>query len=145
MPGFRFPSAPVWRFRAGRFTVELYVTRDSSYRYDGDDEDGETQAMLDSGELVAFDSQVVVSLDGEQIASDHLGGSVYKCDDVPDFWTAHRGPDAMDRNCSIMRAKRGANVCICHYFPDMVRAAISEARDAVRAMTVPPRIRESAK
>jgi hypothetical protein len=37
----------------------------------------------------------------------------------------------MNRNCSIMRAARGGNVCICHYFPGMVAEAINAARKGV--------------
>lgn len=125
---FRFPSGPVWKFRTKEFRVELYVTRDRNYQYDGDDEGGETQAKLDSGEYVAFDSVVTVEFRGEEIASDHLGGSVYESDKVPEFWTAHRDSDPMNRNCSIMRAANGENCGICHYFPDMVASAISLAR-----------------
>ena len=47
------------------------------------------------------------------------------------FWTDHRDSDPMNRNCSIMRAARGGNVVICHYFPDMVRTAVDEARKAL--------------
>ena len=63
----------VWTFDTARFRVALQITPDYAYRYDGDDEDGETQAKLDSGEYVAFDSRVVVMLDGEEIGSDSLG------------------------------------------------------------------------
>jgi len=72
---------------------------------------------------------VIVQLDGTIIGADLLGGSVYKSGEESDFWTAHRDPDPMNRNCSIMRAKAGKPVAICHYFPEMVRAAIAEARD----------------
>jgi hypothetical protein len=118
----------VWRFRTKRFTVELQLSEEPGYCYDGEDEDGETQAALDSGEFVAFDSRVIVYLDDEEIGSDSLCGSVYAADSVAEFWTAHRDPNPMNRNCSEMRAARGSNVCICHYFPGMVRQAISEAR-----------------
>jgi hypothetical protein len=117
-----------WSFETARFRVELELMRDRGYRYDGEDEDGETQRKLDSGEYVAFDSCVRVLLDGEEIASDWLGGSVYADGEEPQFWTAHRDSDFTNRNCSLMRIARGSNVCICHYFPDMVRQAISEAR-----------------
>lgn len=120
-------SYRAWKFRSGRFVVSLYIDQDYGYQYDGDDPDGETQAKLDEGEYIAFDSTVSVSLDGKEIGSDHLGGSVYAVDDMADFWTAHRSADPMNRNCSIMRAARGGNVCIGHYFPDMVRNAIKEA------------------
>ena len=123
----------VWTFRTARFAIEFAIAYDHGYQYDGDDQDGETQANLDAGEYVAFDSRVSVLLDGVEIGSDSLGGSVYAADEVDEFWTAHRDPDAMNRNCSIMRAAHpaGPMVSICHYFPDMVRQAIAEARQHV--------------
>jgi len=122
----------VWTFKAGRFVVSLELIRDHGYQYDGDDENGETQSALDSGELVAFDSFVTVEMDGEEIGADALCGSVYSSDDVAAFYTDHRCADPMNRNCSIMRAARG-NCSICHYFPDMVRQAIAEARGTIAA------------
>lgn len=124
----------VWSFKTARFTVALQIAQDYGYQYDGDDEDGETQAKLDSGEYVAFDSRVVVKLGSISYGSDYLGGSVYAAGEIAEFWTAHRDQDAMNRNCSIMRAAwRGegnpdAKISICHYFPDMVRQSIAEAR-----------------
>lgn len=123
----------VWRFKTARFLVTLRIEPDYGYQYDGDDPDGETQARLDNGDYLAFDSVVTVYLDGAEIASDSLGGSVYDANSVDEFWTAHRDPNPMNRNCSIMRGKHpaGPNVTIVHYFPDMVRAAIDEARKHV--------------
>lgn len=138
-------SRPVWQFKTARFTVGLYLQRDRSYRYDGDDENGETQAALDSGEYVAFDSVVRVALDGETIAENHLGGSVYAAETVSEFWTAHRDPNPMNRNCAAMRLASGgsedARVSICHYFPGMVSEAIADAREHVEQMVIPPRMR----
>jgi hypothetical protein len=131
----------VWSFETARFTVRLDIERDWNHCYDGDDEDGETQAKLDSGEYVAFDSRVVVELDGEEIGVNYLGASVYGANDYSDFWTAHRGNDPMDRNCSVMRDARGHNVSICHYFPGMVKEAVSSARAFLAKV---PRMREGA-
>lgn len=137
-------SGRKWSFRTKRFKVSLYLERLHGYQYDGDDPDGETQSQLDSGELIAFDSRVEVELDGQVIGENHLGGSVYKDGEESEFWTAHRDPDPANRNCTIMRASHpaGPRVSICHYFPEMVSEAISEARCYVRDMTVPPYIRE---
>lgn len=118
----------VWRFRTANFQVELRLERDFNYRYDGDDEDGKTQAAIDSGEYVAFNAFVSVFWNGEQIGQDALHGSVYGRDEVVDFYTAHRDANPMNRNSSIMRAAEGLNVCICHYFPGMVLEAIKDAR-----------------
>lgn len=117
----------LWTFRSGRFLVGLTLEETPGYQYDGDDPDGETQAAIDSGEYVAFDSKVWVELDGEEIASDYLCGSVYA--DTQDFVSEHYG----------CRPKGyGA------YFPDMVRQAIGEARDYLRTRQAPPYIRASA-
>jgi hypothetical protein len=118
----------VWKFETARFSVALQIMESEGYQYDGDDEDGETQSLLDSGSLVAFDSVVTVSLDGVEIASDHLGGSVYYADRISEFWTDHRSPDPMNRNCEAFRARYGQNAVVCHYFPDMVREAVRQAR-----------------
>lgn len=123
----------VWTFKAGRFVVSLELTRDYGYKYDGEDEDGETQAALDCGDFVAFDSAVIVELDGEEIGADYLGGSVYSRDGVEDFYIGHRDIDPMNRNCSIMRAAHGGNRSIGHYFPDMVSQAIGQARRTIAA------------
>lgn len=116
-----------WSFVTARFRVQLDIESDYNHKYDGDDENGEIQRMLDDGELVAFDSSVRVYLDGNLIGADYLGASIYQIGKEYEFWTAHRDPNPMNRNCSIMRAARG-NVTICHYFPDMVREAIKAAR-----------------
>ena len=121
----------VWAFKTARFTVELQIAQDYGYQYDGDDEDGETQRRLDSGEYVAFDSRVVVYCAGREVGFDSLGGSVYAAGDVSEFWTAHRDANPMNRNCKAFREARGANSVICHYFPAMVAQAISEARKAL--------------
>lgn len=118
----------VWTFATKRFRVELQITLLESYRYDGDDEDEETQLGLDDGSIVAFDSRVFVYLDEQVVGVDYLGGSVYEHDKIADFWTAHRDPDPMNRNSSIMRTEKGQNYGICHYFPSMVAEAIKDAR-----------------
>lgn len=122
----------VWSFKTDKLEVVLILERDYNYRYDGDDENGETQSALDSGEYVAFDSRVEVLMGGERIGFDLLCGCVYSAEDMVDFYTAHRSTDPVNRNCSIMRAKNGEKSTICHYFPDMVREAVREARDYLR-------------
>jgi hypothetical protein len=134
----------VWKFETARFIVRLEIEEDSPFTYDGDDEDGETQRMLDSGELVAFDSLVSVDLKGSgTIATDSLGGSVYYANAIDEFWTAHRDSDPMNRNCEAMRAAAsaaspGVRAAIGHYFPDMVREACRQAR---KALCSAPRMR----
>lgn len=114
-----------WQFSIGRVTVALHIEPVDGYEYDGDDENGETQAALDSGEYVAFDSMVTVSINGHVVGSDSLCGSVYAADDIAEFWQAHRTSEPEYRNTLANAARKR---CICHYFPDMVRQAIADAR-----------------
>lgn len=127
----------VWKFETARFLVKLEIELQENHRYDGDDESGETQAQLDCGELVAFNSRVSVKMDGITIAQEWLCDSVYRRDDIESFWKSHRDSDALNRNSSIMRNVRG-NCVICHYFPGMIAGAIDEARAYFRNM---PRVR----
>ena len=107
----------VWQFKTKNFTVSLRIEEDPGYRYDGEDESGETQAKLDSGEFIAFDSKVCVYYRGALVGSDSLGGSVYERGAESEFWTEHRRP-------------HGPNVGF--YFLDMIRGAISDARRVLR-------------
>lgn len=131
----------IWCFHTRHFVVRLELERQYGYKYDGDDPDGETQAKLDAGEYVAFDSavRVIHRPTGIELGADYLGGSVYAAATIAEFWTAHRDPNPAHRNCSLMRAARGDNVCIGHYFPGMVSDAI---RDARRTLATMPRVRE---
>lgn len=118
-------------FTAGRFTVIASIEPD----YDCDtsfDETGETQRNIDSGLWQCFCTKVAVYLDGHEIAADYLGGSIYA--DPSDFFTEHVG----------LAAKSRADGCnYGAYFPDMVRTAISEARDYVRRTQPAPRVRNA--
>ncbi len=131
----------VWSFVTARFRITFAIREEPGYQYDGDDEDGETQSKLNSGEYVAFESRAAVYFDGEMIGADYLGGSVYSADTVSGFWTAHRDPNPMNRNCSLMRAAQGDNAVIGHYFPDMIAQAVKAAR---HHLAVAPRLRQIA-
>lgn len=129
-----------WKFKTRRFRIELRIYRISECewagrKYDGDDPDGQIIAELRSGALRAFDSELIVELDGIEVASDWLCESIYRDGEEHEFWTAHRDPDPMWRNSSIMRAANGNNVAICHYFPGMVKETIRQARTYVRHIT----------
>jgi hypothetical protein len=137
----KLDTLTVWNFETARFTIALEIDYLDYFTYDGDDEGGEIQANLRKGDYVAFDSQVVVYLDGQEIGFASLGGSIYARNEVSDFWTAHRDPDPMNRNCSTMRAARGENCSVGHYFPDMIREAVAGAREALGAR---PAIRANA-
>lgn len=127
----------LWEFSLGRVTVRAEIMPDEDLDLSWD-ETGETQANLESDLWQAFAVKVAVVLDGAEIAADYLGGCIYA--DPSDFVTGHRNPDPMARNCSEMRAARG-DVVIVHYFPDMVRNAIAEARRWMRDAGCPTPVR----
>lgn len=98
----------IWTARTTNFVIALDVER-SKEKYDGDDADGSIQAAIDSGEMVYFDSRVVVEFDGDEIGADYLGSSCYFSGRVSEF------------------LKDG-------YFRDMLSAACEAARERVAAM-----------
>lgn len=116
-----------WSFETARFCVALHIHEDPDMDLSWD-EDGSAREGIESGKYVAFMAEIRVTLDGREVASDYLGGCIYNS--VEELYTSHRDPDPMNRNCSIMRAASG-NISICHYFPDMVREAIGQAREAL--------------
>lgn len=75
-------------------------------------------------------------MDGQLVGCNFLGGSVYGRDDYSDFWTAHRTSAPEDRNF-----QPGQGYVVCHYFPDMVRQAIADARAHLRQQKQLPYIR----
>ena len=122
----------LWTFKTARFTLSCDALVED-YPDLSWDETSEVAEKINAGEYMLFCARVTVYLDGREIASDYLGNCVYE---PGSFETDHRGPDPMNRNCTFMRAARGRNVVICHYFPDMVRAAIAEARKVLADVPV---------
>lgn len=113
-----------WEFRTDRFCVALEIRPEDMDPADSF-EFQEDIDMVRRGAVEWFVASVVVYLDGDEVGRDTLGGCAYTT--IAEFYTAHRGPDPMDRNCSLMRAQRG-DISICHYFPSMVGEAIAAAR-----------------
>ena len=122
----------LWSFNTRRFTVELHAAPET----DADlswDETGETQANVESGLWACVCFRVRVLYAGRTIATDYLGDSIYA--DVHDFYRQHREGGDENRKVHGYRRKH------CHYFPDMVRNAVAEARASLLAL---PRIRRVA-
>ena len=115
-----------WSFTTNRFTVtlDIHPCEDDPEDFFEFEEDVEA---IRSGDVLWFDARVRVYGLDTILAEEHLCGNSY--DTIEDFLTGHRDADPMNRNCSLMRAEKGDNVCICHYFPDMIRCAISDARN----------------
>ena len=116
----------IWTFKTANYRIDADIAPseypDISWM---DDEQRESVAI---GRLVFFDTRISVYKNGKRIGETWLGESCYYDDEMQDFITAHRDADPMNRNSSIMRAAKGDNVVICHYFPSMVKEAIDDAR-----------------
>lgn len=114
----------MWRFETPNFAVVAEITPDDDFECDW--ADAETLEGISSGRYTVFGTRVRVLKNGKAIGEASLWGSVYARPEG--FFSEHRDSDALNRNSSLMRAAKGENVVICHYFPSMVAQAIADAR-----------------
>lgn len=116
-----------WKFETAHFTVALQVDDCPDDPADMFESRPDIDAIR-NGECAWFDCRLVVrrKSDGKELGADSLGACAYT--EVEEFYTSHRDSNPMNRNCTLMRAAKGGNVVICHYFPGMVRQAIQAAR-----------------
>lgn len=115
----------VWEFETVNYRIALELSPEETDPKDLFQFQEDIDA-IHNGDVAWFAASVVVYKKGHEIGRDALGGCAYKT--AEEFYTSHRNRDPMNRNCSLMRAARGDNVVICHYFPDMVRLAIEDGR-----------------
>jgi hypothetical protein len=123
-----------WEFATANFRVVFSTIPEECDPADSFDFEEDIEAVR-SGAVDWFTALVTVyGPDGVELGGDSLGCCAY--DSVRDFMTSHRDADPMNRNCSLMRASHpaGPNVCIGHYFPDMVRQACKAARETMREL-----------
>lgn len=120
-----------WTFETASFLVALRTEPEDTDPADSFQFEDDIAAVRE-GAVEWFRATVeVYGPEGEMLGADLLGCCAYAT--VREFYTAHRDPAPLNRNCSLMRAACGENVCIGHYFPDMVRAAITAARKTIAA------------
>jgi hypothetical protein len=112
-------SETLWEFKTARFRVawEISPCEDCDLSWD---DTGEVADKINSGLWYAFDSAVVVYLDGREVGADYLGQSIYE---NPRDFRDHLGMNAHGHGS---------------YFSDMVRGAIAEARKNLSGL---PRVR----
>ena len=121
-------SNVIWKFKTANLTV--LVTAETEYDPDVSfDETGETADKIASGEWEIFCAKATVLFQGNEIGTDYLGNCIYA--DIKEF-RDHIGLVIKSRD-------DGRNYG--SYFPDMVKTAISEARDYLRAF---PKVRANA-
>lgn len=125
----------VWKFETAKFKVALVVERELDDPADHFEFESDVEYAR-SGDLCAwFCARVVVSKwnaekgDWVEIGDDALGGCSYAS--IEDFYTGHRDADPMNRNCTTFRAAHGDNAAVCHYFPSMVKEAVSVAKSTL--------------
>lgn len=125
----------VWTFKTAKYRVTLDLSpSDLNTLTSGQ------RRRIEAGRVAVFDATVSVRRHtGALVSRECLYDCEYATDDVPDFWKSHYKSDYTNRNCSLMRAERGDNVVIMHYFPDMVRMACREARRQNMKMGFPVR------
>ena len=128
----RYPDRDdVWSFETAQFRVVLEVEPCEDDPADSFEFPEDIEAVR-SGRVEWFNAHLVVYRqcdscdDWHELSRDVLCGCSYYS--VREFYTSHRDADPLNRNSSIMRAAKGSNVVICHYFPSMVSEAIGEAR-----------------
>lgn len=131
-----FDWETLWTFDTPNFRVAFEVAPEDMDPVDSF-EFPEDIAFANEGGAAWFCASVAVYFgDSEddlmEVGRDILGGCSYRS--FEKFYTSHRDRDSMNRNCSIMRAAKGQNVVICHYFPGMVREAIADARHNCRRL-----------
>ena len=101
--------------KAGRFTVSVRALEEPDLDLSFDD-DGSISKALDAGTLQAFCVEAVCTLDGIELAADHLGNCIYK-----------RPREFMD-HVGIIAHNRATGHNCGSYFSDMVRNVVRGAR-----------------
>jgi len=109
----------MWTFETARFRATWAIEPDDDCDLSFD-ETGETADNIRSGLWRCFTSRVMIELDGQEIGTDYLGGSIYA---NPEEFRDHIGINVKSR-------RDGKNYG--SYFSDMVRQAIAEAREEMK-------------
>lgn len=149
MDGFYFPKSlqvfdrlneAAWRFNTKRYTI-VFVAAEEGQSPEEHFSDPQDVAFASNGDLAHwFSAGVAVYRDDRLVAQTWLGGCY---NSIGEFCGGHRDPNPLNRNCSIMRRARRkarrAAISICHYFPDLIREVLAEARagEALATMTYP--------
>lgn len=97
----------LYRFKTARFSVVCDIAPENDSPWDHFYDDPETAAAISEGKIDWFTARVRVLFDGRDIGSDYLGACAYE--NASDFIGGG-------------------------YFRDMVRLAIADARELLRAI-----------
>jgi hypothetical protein len=124
-----------WSYETERFFVGFYAEDEDIDPEDSFEFPEDIEFARSGNDGAWFCARVSVWLksdspyDWQEMGADYLGGCSYHS--VKEFYTAWRTDPDDSRNTLAMKDK---GITICHYFPDMVRTAIAEARTALARM-----------
>lgn len=113
------------RFQTDNFVVIVDAIEDEGIDLSWD-ESGETASALESGRYMAFCARARVLYQGEEIASDYLGGCIYESAAA---FMDHRECGKQNREL----AARGESSRCGSYFTDMIHSVCADARKYIAA------------
>lgn len=120
-------AGALWQFHTARYVVAMFAEPEELDPADSF-EFADDIAFASDGEPAHLFCAVVAVYgpDGRRLGIDTLGGCSYRSFD--EFLEGHRDNDPEQRNTLAMKARK---TVICHYFPDMVRHAVINARNTL--------------
>lgn len=113
-------------FKTRNFTVLVTAQEDDDLDLSLDNDES-IQEAIDRGELIAFCVKATVYHRGNELATDYLGGCIYKS--IEDFMD-HKECGKQNK---LYAAKGEAGRC-GSYFTDMVKTVCREAREELRML-----------
>ena len=113
-------------FKTRNFTVRVTAQEEDNLDLSFDD-DGSVREAIDKGDLIAFCVKAAVYYRGNELATDYLGGCIYKS--IADFMD-HRECGKQNK---VYAAKGEAGRC-GSYFTDMIKTVCREAREELRML-----------
>lgn len=124
----------IYRFETARFAIVMTAEPEDSDPADSFEFPEDIEFARSGNDAAWFCAavEVIEKKSGAVIGRDALGGCSYFS--FEDFVAPHRDPDPMNRNCGAMRAARGHNLAISHYFPSMILQAVGEARSTINRL-----------
>ena len=113
-------------FHTPNFTVRVTAEEDNYLDLSFDD-DGSVREGLNSGELIAFCAKAAVYYKGTELATDYLGGCIYRS---LDEFMDHRECGKQNK----VYAAKGETGRCGSYFADMVKQVCDEARKELKRL-----------
>ena len=113
-------------FKTRNFTVRVTAQEDDALDLSFDD-DGSVREAIDRGELIAFCAKAAVYYRGNELATDYLGGCIYRS---LDEFMDHRECGKQNK----VYAAKGETGRCGSYFADMVKQVCDEARKELKRL-----------